>query len=71
MLPVLALIDFDAGQRYTEDGARTEQRAACRIASKAGRCARLDAMPLGLKLFVIAGIAAAGRFRTLFHRKQD
>lgn len=79
MPEVLAMTDFDAGQRYTDYDARTDKLAAYGIgalvaggiAAKAGLFAKLGVMLLALKKFLVLGIAAvAGLLRKLFRRKQ-
>lgn len=75
---VLAMTEFDDGQRYGDYDARTDKLAAYGIgalvaggvAAKAGLFAKLGVMLLALKKFVIVGIAAvAGLFKKLFRRK--
>lgn len=79
MPEVLAMTDFDSGQRYTDYDASTDKLAAYGIgalvaggiAAKAGLFAKLGIMLLALKKFVILGLAAiAGLFKKLFRRKQ-
>lgn len=79
MPEVLAMTDFDAGQRYTDFDKSTDKLAAYGIgalvaggiAAKAGLFAKLGVMLLALKKFVILGVAAvAGLFKKLFRRKQ-
>lgn len=79
MPQVLAMTDFDAGQRYTDFDKSTDKLAAYGIgalvaggiAAKAGLFAKLGVMLLALKKFIVLGIAAvAGLFKKLFRRKQ-
>ncbi|MBD8872728.1 DUF2167 domain-containing protein [Rhodanobacter sp. DHB23] len=79
MPAVLAMTDFDAGQRYADYDARTDKLAAYGIAAlvaggiaaKAGLFAKLGLMLLALKKFIIIGVAAvAAAIRKLFKRKQ-
>lgn len=79
MPEVLAMTDFDAGQRYTDFDKSTDKLAAYGIgalvaggiAAKAGLFAKLGVMLLALKKFIVLGIAAvAGLLRKLFRRKQ-
>lgn len=79
MPTVLAMTDFDAGQRYADYNPRTDKLAAYGIATlvaggiaaKAGLFAKLGMLLLALKKFIIVGLAAAAAaFRKLFKRKQ-
>lgn len=79
MPQVLAMTEFDNGQRYADYNERTDKLAAYGIgalvaggiAAKAGLFAQLGLMLLALKKFVIIGLAAvAGLFKKLFRRKQ-
>ena len=78
MPEVLAMTEFDAGQRYTDYDDRTDKLAAYGIgalvaggiAAKAGLFAKLGVLLLAMKKFVVVIIAAiAGLFRKLFRRK--
>lgn len=75
---VLAMTEFDDGQRYADYDARTDKLAAYGIgalvaggiAAKAGLFAKLGVMLLALKKFIIVAIAAiAGLFKKVFRRK--
>lgn len=79
MPQVLAMTEFDSGQRYGDYNESTDKLAAYGIgalvaggiAAKAGLFAKLGLMLLALKKFVILGLAAvAGLFKKLFRRKQ-
>jgi len=79
MPQVLAMTDFDTGERYADYDSKTDKLAAYGIAAlvaggiaaKAGLFAKLGLMLLALKKFVIIGIAAiVGFFRKLFNRKK-
>jgi uncharacterized membrane-anchored protein len=79
MPQVLAMTEFDAGQRYTDYDSKTDKLAAYGIAAlvaggiaaKAGLFAKLGLMLLALKKFVIIGIAAiAAAFRKWFGRRK-
>jgi uncharacterized membrane-anchored protein len=79
MPQVLAMTDFDAGQRYADYNSKTDKLAAYGIAAlvaggiaaKAGLFAKLGLMLLALKKFVIIGIAAvAAAFRKWFGRRK-
>jgi uncharacterized membrane-anchored protein len=79
MPQVLAMTDFDSGERYADYDSKTDKLAAYGIAAlvaggiagKAGLFAKLGLMLLALKKFVIIGIAAiAGFFRKLLGRKK-
>lgn len=79
MPQVLAMTDFDAGQRYADYNPRTDKLAAYGIgalvaggiAAKAGLFAKLGIMLLALKKFIVIGIAAiGGLFAKLFKRKR-
>ncbi|MBD8881847.1 DUF2167 domain-containing protein [Rhodanobacter sp. 7MK24] len=79
MPAVLAMADFNEGQRYADYDAKTDKLAAYGIAAliaggiaaKAGLFAKLGIMLLALKKFVIVGVAAvAAAIRKLFKRKQ-
>jgi uncharacterized membrane-anchored protein len=79
MPQVLAMTDFDAGQRYTDYDSKTDKLAAYGIAAlvaggiaaKAGLFAKLGLMLLALKKFVIIGFAAvAAAFRKWFGRRK-
>lgn len=78
MPAVLAMTDFDPGQRYADYNPRTDKLAAYGIAAlvaggiaaKAGLFAKLGVILLALKKFIILGVAAvAAMFRKLFKRK--
>jgi uncharacterized membrane-anchored protein len=68
MQDVLAMTEFDAGQRYADFNASTDKIAAYgigalvagTIAAKAGLFAKLFAMILAAKKFIIIGLAAVG-----------
>lgn len=79
MPQVLAMTEFDAGQRYTDYDSKTDKLAAYGIAAlvagglaaKAGLFAKLGLMLLALKKFVIIGIAAIGAaFKKWFGRRK-
>jgi uncharacterized membrane-anchored protein len=79
MPQVLAMTEFDTGERYADYDSKTDKLAAYGIAAlvaggiaaKAGLFAKLGLMLLALKKFVIIGIAAIiGLFRKLFNRKK-
>jgi uncharacterized membrane-anchored protein len=76
---VLAMTEFDQGQRYTDFNASTDKVAAyCigalvagAIAAKAGLFAKLFAVLLAFKKVLIAGVLAVGAgLRKIFSRKQ-
>ena len=77
MQNVLAMTEFDAGQRYADFNASTDKLAAYgigalvagTIAAKAGLFAKLFAVILAAKKFIIAGlIAVAAAFKKFFGR---
>jgi uncharacterized membrane-anchored protein len=77
MPQVLAMTEFDPGERYDDFDSKTDKLAAYGIgalvaggiAAKAGLFAKLGLMLLALKKFVILGIAAIGAaFRKFFKR---
>jgi uncharacterized membrane-anchored protein len=79
MPQVLAMTDFDSGERYADYDSKTDKLAAYGIAAlvaggiaaKAGLLAKLGLMLLALKKFIIIGVAAiAGFFRKLLGRKK-
>ncbi len=79
MPQVLAMTNFDAGERYADYDSKTDKLAAYGIAAlvaggivaKAGLFAKLGLMLLALKKFVIIGIAAiAAAFRKWFGRNK-
>ncbi|KRE94882.1 hypothetical protein ASG87_17355 [Frateuria sp. Soil773] len=79
MPQVLAMTEFDAGQRYADYNPRTDKLAAYGIgalvaggiAAKAGLFAKLGVMLLALKKFVVIGLVAiGGLFAKLFKRRQ-
>ncbi|HEY8683694.1 MAG TPA: DUF2167 domain-containing protein [Rhodanobacter sp.] len=79
MPQVLAMTEFDTGERYADYDSKTDKLAAYGIAAlvaggiaaKAGLFAKLGLMLLALKKFIIIGIAAiAGMFRKLFNRSK-
>jgi uncharacterized membrane-anchored protein len=76
---VLAMTEFDQGQRYTDFNASTDKVAAYgigalvagAIAAKAGLFAKLFAVLLAFKKVLIAGVLAVGAgLRKIFSRKQ-
>jgi len=76
---VLAMTEFDQGQRYTDFNASTDKVAAYgigalvagAIAAKAGLFAKLFALLLAFKKVLIAGVIAIGAvLRKIFSRKQ-
>jgi uncharacterized membrane-anchored protein len=76
---VLAMTEFDQGQRYTDFNASTDKIAAYgigalvagAIAAKAGLFAKLLLMLVAFKKFVIIGVAAVGAgLRKIFSRKK-
>ncbi|MEP6940102.1 MAG: DUF2167 domain-containing protein [Rudaea sp.] len=76
---VLAMTDFDGGQRYTDFNASTDKVAAYgigalvagAIAAKAGLFAKLFALLLAFKKVLIVGVIAVGAgLRKIFSRKQ-
>ncbi len=76
---VLAMTEFDQGQRYADFNASTDKIAAYgigalvagAIAAKAGLFAKLLVLLVALKKFAIIGIAALGAgLRKIFSRKQ-
>lgn len=78
MPKVLALTQFDAGQRYTDFNASTDKVAAYgigalvvgAIAAKAGLFAKLIALLVAAKKFIILGLLAVGAgIKKLFTRK--
>ncbi len=78
MQDVLAMTDFDAGQRYGDFNASTDKLAAYgigalvagTIAAKAGLFTKLFVMLLAAKKFIIAGaIAVAAAVKKFFGRK--
>ncbi|MEP6897972.1 MAG: DUF2167 domain-containing protein [Rhodanobacter sp.] len=80
MPQVLAMTDFDTGQRYSDYDSKTDKLAAYGIAAlvaggiaaKAGLFAKLGLMLLALKKFVIIGIAAvAAAVRKFFGRRKS
>lgn len=79
MPAVLAMTDFDAGQRYADYNPTTDKLAAYGIATlvaggiaaKAGLFAKLGMLLLALKKFIIIGVVAVGAaVRKLFQRKK-
>lgn len=79
MPQVLAMTEFDPGQRYTDYSPGTDRLAAYGIgalvaggiAAKAGLFAKLGVLLLAFKKFILIGIAAiGGLFSKLFKRKQ-
>ncbi|WP_114239610.1 DUF2167 domain-containing protein [Dyella sp. C9] len=79
MPQVVAMAEFDPGQRYTDYNASTDKVAAYGIAAlvaggiaaKAGLFAKLGLLLLAAKKFVVLGIAAiAGAISRFFKRKQ-
>ncbi len=80
MQNVLAMTDFDAGQRYGDFNASTDKLAAYgigalvagTIAAKAGLFAKLFVMILAAKKFIIAGLLAVGAaFKKFFGRAKN
>ena len=80
MPQVLAMTDFDAGERYADYDNKTDKLAAYGIsalvaggiAAKAGLFAKLGMLLLGLKKFIVLGIAAiVAALRKLFNRKKS
>jgi uncharacterized membrane-anchored protein len=80
MQNVLAMTDFDAGQRYGDFNASTDKIAAYgigalvagTIAAKAGLFAKLLAVILAAKKFIIAGLIAVGAaFKKFFGRSKS
>jgi uncharacterized membrane-anchored protein len=80
MPKVLAMTQFDSGQRYSDFNASTDKVAAYGIAAlvagafaaKAGLFAKLFVMLLALKKFLIVGLVAIGAaIRKLFARKSS
>lgn len=79
MPKVLAMTEFDPGVRYTDFSPGTDKVAAYGIAAlvaggiaaKAGLFAKLGLLLLGLKKFLIIGVAAIGAaIKKFFNRKQ-
>jgi uncharacterized membrane-anchored protein len=79
MPQVVAMADFDAGQRYTDYNPSTDKAAAYGIAAlvaggiaaKAGLFAKLGMLLLAFKKFIVLGVAAIGGVvAKLFKRKQ-
>jgi len=79
MPQVLAMTEFDPGQRYTDYNPGTDRLAAYGIgalvaggiAAKAGLFAKLGVLLLAFKKFVVLGIAAiGGLFARLFKRRR-
>ena len=80
MPKVLAMTEFDSGQRYSDFNASTDKVAAYGIAAlvagafaaKAGLFAKLFVMLLALKKFLIIGVVAVGAaIKKLFSRKSS
>ncbi|HEX4481919.1 MAG TPA: DUF2167 domain-containing protein [Rudaea sp.] len=80
MQNVLAMTDFDAGQRYGDFNASTDKLAAYgigalvagTIAAKAGLFTKLFIMILAAKKFIIAGLLAVGAaFKKFFGRSKS
>ncbi|MFC5741408.1 DUF2167 domain-containing protein [Dyella tabacisoli] len=80
MPQVLAMTEFDQGQRYADYNSSTDKLAAYGIgalvaggiAAKAGLFAKLGLILLGLKKFLLIGIAAIGGFfAKLFKRNKS
>ncbi len=80
MQNVLAMTDFDAGQRYGDFNASTDKIAAYgigalvagTIAAKAGLFAKLFVVILAAKKFILAGlVAVAAAFKKFFGRKKN
>ncbi|HEX7816021.1 DUF2167 domain-containing protein [Dyella sp.] len=79
MPDVVAMADFDQGNRYTDFNSSTDKLAAYGIgalvaggiAAKAGLFAKLGALLLAAKKLIIVGIAAIGAlFRKIFQRNK-
>jgi uncharacterized membrane-anchored protein len=79
MQNVLAMTDFDAGQRYGDFNASTDKIAAYgigalvagTIAAKAGLFAKLFVVILAAKKFILVGLLAVGAaFKKFFSRKK-
>ena len=79
MPDVVAMAEFNPGERYADYNAGTDKAAAYGIAAlvaggiaaKAGLFAKLGIMLLALKKFIVIGIAAiGGLFAKIFKRKQ-
>jgi len=80
MPQVLAMTEFDPGERYADYDSKTDKLAAYGIAAlvaggiaaKAGLFAKLGLMLLALKKFIIIGIAAVvAAVRKLFNRNKS
>ncbi len=80
MQNILAMTEFDPGQRYGEFNASTDKLAAYgigalvagTIAAKAGLFAKLFVVILAAKKFIIAGLLAVGAaFKKFFGRKKN
>jgi len=76
---VVAMAEFDQGERYADYNAGTDKAAAYGIAAlvaggiaaKAGLFAKLGILLLAFKKFIVIGIAAVGGFfAKLFKRKK-
>lgn len=79
MPDVVAMAEFDQGERYADYNSSTDKAAAYGIAAlvaggiaaKAGLFAKLGVLLLALKKFIVIGIAAiGGLFAKIFKRKQ-
>lgn len=79
MPDVVAMAEFDPGERYADYNSSTDKAAAYGIAAlvaggiaaKAGLFAKLGLLLLALKKFIVIGIAAiGGLFAKIFKRKQ-